>query len=303
MSFAQGSRTGLSYVVETTFGVTPDTPSMVAVPFNTHSLSLKKDAIESAEIRSDRQVAVFRHGNKQINGDIEVEFRADDYDDFLESAFMGEIDSFGILKVGTTPKYLTIEDSALDIVQYRRFTGCAVNTLSMTIKPNEIVKMQMGIIGKDMTTAQLPLDSSITDASGQDPFDSFSGTILEGGVSLANVSSLEFTIENGMAPTFVIGSDVTPQLEFGRAKVSGTMQAYFENLNLLNKFINETPSTLEFSLTDGVSGNTYTFLFPNIKYSGGDLPVQNEQSKMISLPFVALLDSTEETNLKLTIGN
>lgn len=298
MSFGQGSRSGLSFIKEVTFGTTPGTPAMVDLPINTHSIGLTKAAVESAEIRSDRQVNVFRHGNKQVGGNIECEFRALDYDDFLESAFFGTWTTAGVLKNGTTQHSFSIEDRQLDIGQYRLFSGVVVNTMGLSIKPNAMVMLSMGVVGKGMTVSGTSVDASTTAASGNAPFDSFSGTLNEGGSSIAIVTGLDINIENGVAPTFVIGSAVTPQLESGRSKVSGTLTAYFQDATLYNKFVNETESSLSCALTDGT--HTYTIAIPRLKYSGGDLPLQNEQSRTITMPFMGLYNSGTTSTISIT---
>lgn len=300
MAFAQGSRAGLVYVVESSFGTTPGSPSMIDLPLNSHSLNLSKTPIESAEIRSDRQTAIYRHGNKRVQGELAVDFRADAYDDFLESAFFNAFTA-GVLKVGTTPKFMTIEDQQLDISQYRVFTGCMVNTFSLSVKPDAIVTANFGLIGKGMSTPSgSPLDASPTAAGDNDPFDAFSGVITENNSPIASVSSVEFTLNNNAAHAFVIGNADAAQLEYGRAQIEGNITVYYEDATLINKFINETESSLAFSLDDGVSGNTYTFEFPRIKYNGADVPIENEQSRLITMPFVGLYDSASGTNLIIT---
>jgi hypothetical protein len=297
MVFAQGSRSQLTYVVENTFGTTPGSPTMIELPINTHSLGLTKQTVESGEIRSDRQIAVSRHGNKEISGDVVVEFRPDDYDNLLESALFGQWDSSGRLDCGITPQYLSIEDGMLDVSKYRLFTGCAVRQFQMSMAPNAMVTATFSFTGKGMSTSSSSADDTPVAPSGFEPFDSFSGEINEGGSPIATVTSLDFTIDNGLQPTFVIGSPETPQLEYGRAKISGTMQAYFADLSLYNKFVNETESELNVSMTDGETGNTYTFYFPRTKYNGGDVPLANEQSRIMSVPFVALYDTGEDTSM------
>lgn len=300
MSFAQGSRSQLTYITEVTFGTTPGTPQMIKLPINTHSLNLKKSIIESGEIRSDRQVAVSRHGNRSAAGDIVAEFRADDYDALLESALFGAFTT-GVLKLGITPKYFTFEDGALDINQYRPFRGMSVNTLDMTIEPDKIVMCTFGMIGKDQgTISGTSLDSTPTADTGNAPFDSFSGTITENGSPIAIVTSLKFKVENSLAPTFVIGSQSTPQLEYGRGKVSGELTAYYQDAVILNKFGNETVTDITFSLTDGLTGNTYTFDFPKVKINGGDVPLESEQSRIITVPFQALYSSGDGTTMSIT---
>lgn len=297
MAFAQGSRSYLAYIAEVTFGVTPGTPQLTRLPINTHSLGLNKSIIESQEIRPDRQVAVSRHGNKNAVGDIVVEFRATDYDPLLESALFGAFSS-GTLKLGVTPKYFTMEDGMLDVNVYRTFKGLAVSTLRLQVRPDAIVQATFGMVGRDAPAAtSSPLDASLTEPSASVPMDSFSGTITEGGVAIASVTGLDLTIENSLAPTMVIGSALAPQLEYGRGRVSGQLTVYVENITLYNKFVNETTSSLVFSLTDGTA--TYTFTLPKIKVNGADVPLANEQSRIITIPIQALYDGTEQTALKI----
>jgi len=297
MAFSQGSRSGLAFVPEVTFGTTPASPTMVDLPFNSHSLELSKSGVTSSQIRPDRQVEIFRHGQRQVGGSIECEFRADAFDTLLESGCFGTF-STGVLKVGTTFKSFTIEERNLDITQYRRFTGCSVSSFSINCTPNQMVSATFNMVGKDMSLATSPLDASIDAAAAEPPFDSFSATIEEGGSAIATITSLNFTVDNGLNPTFVVGSATTPQLEYGMANITGELTAYFENQTLLNKFINETESSLELTLTDG--SDTYVFLMPKIKYSGASVPVQNPQSRLLTMPFVALLNTSDATNLVIT---
>ena len=96
-----------------------------------------------------------------------------------------------------------------------------------------------------------------------------------------------------------MGSNTTPAIVPGRSNLTGTVSAYFENATLLTKFIAETESSIEFTLGNGTT-KSYTFLIPRIKYSGGDNPASGEGPIVISMPFQALYDSSEATNLKIT---
>lgn len=301
MAFAQGSRSSLAYIAETAFGTTPTTPTFAYLPFNTHSIDLSKDRVEGNEIQSDRMTRVDRHGNKQAGGSVEVDLRKGDFDEFIESAFFSSF-STDVVKIGTTPKYFTIEDAAEDISQYRTFTGMAVSGMSVSIAPNQMVSTTFDMVGKDMTQAATTASTggTPTAASSNQPFDSYSGTISDGGSAVSIVTSIDFSIQNSLAPTFVVGSDAAQSLEYGRAVVEGTMTVYYEDATLINKFLNETESTIEVSVDDPTGANSYTFLFPRVKYNGASVPVQNPQSRLITMPFVGLYDATEATNIKLT---
>ena len=227
-------------------------------------------------------------------------FRGDDFDDFLEAAFFGDFTTAGVLKAGTTVRSFSIEDRALDIAQYRIFTGCMVNTFSLSVAPNAIATATFGIVGKNMAISGTSVDPATTAASGNAPFDSFTGTITEGGSAIAIVTSLDMTLENNLNPTFIIGSALTPQMEYGQCRVTGTMQVYFQDAALINRFINETASSLSFALTDGTTNGTYTFNIPSIKYTGADVPVAGTQSRLISMPFTGTYNAGQATTIKIT---
>jgi len=299
-TFAQGSRSSLSYVVEATFGTTP-VGNFLNLPFSTQSLNITKDRLTGTDIQADRMARVDRHGNRQVAGDIVVDLRDGEYDAFLESAMLNTWVT-NVLKVGTTPKYMSIEDYAADIDQARLFTGCTVSTMGISLAPNQMVTTTFGMVGKNMTIGDT--QKTQTASSGAVPFDAYSGDIAIGNVASSTTSAivtgLDFTLTNSYAPTFVIGDDSAPSLEYGRAEVEGTITVYFEDAALITRFLDEVESELEVSVDDPTGANAYTFLFPRIKINGADVGVDGPTSRMITLPFVALYDTTEGTNLKIT---
>ena len=300
MAFAQGSRSSLSYIVESTFGTTP-AGDFTNLPFSTHSLNLTKDRVAGNDIQADRMPRVDRHGNRQVAGDIAVDLRDADYDAFLESAMLNTW-ATNVLKVGTTPKFFSVEDYAADIDQARLFTGLSVSTMGISLAPNQMVTTTFGMVGKDMTVGAV--EKTQVAASGAAPFDAYSGDISIGNVGgaapVAIVTSLDFTLTNSFAPTFVIGDASAPSLEYGRAEVEGTLTAYFEDASLINRFLNETETEIEVSVDDPTGANSYTFTFPRVKINSADVGVDGPTSRMISMSFVALYDATEGTNLKIT---
>lgn len=307
MAFAQNSRSGLSYIVESTFGTTP-TGNFIALPYNTHSLNLTKDRVQGNEIQPDRMLRVDRHGTRQVGGDIVVDLRDGDFDPFLESAMFGVWDATpvaapDVLKTGVTPKFFSIEDAANDISQFRVFTGMAVSSLAISISPNQMVTATFSMVGKDGTISGT--GKTVDATSTNQPFDAHSGVLQIGNVgnaaTVAIVTSVDFTIDNALNPTFVVGSDSAPQLEFGMATIEGTITAHFEDASLISRFLDETESELIVNVNDPTGNNQYTFTFPRIKINGADVPVDGGTgSRVITLPFVALYDTTEDSNLVIS---
>lgn len=304
---ATGARHSMAYIEEVTRGTTPATPAFSNIRHVGTTLGLSKTTIESGEIRDDRQIAFLRHGNKSVAGDISVEMSYGTFDDFLEAALCGtwvtDTPSVGIdqLQVGTTRRYFTVERkfSNLAVPEWHRYTGAEVNMLSLSIAPDAIVTGTFGFIAKDTSIGTAIIaGATYGAATTTEPFTSFEGSITEGGSPLGIVTSLEMSLENGLNPLFVVGDSTSDDPSIGRSRVTGTVGVYFQSKTLLEKFINETASALIFTLVDP-AGNQYEFTLPNIKYTGGQPDVSGEGEVTISLPFTALYDSTEGSNLTI----
>jgi len=306
-TFAQGSRSSLSYITESTFGVTPS-GNFQNIPFTSHGLNLTKDLVAGTDIQADRMPRHERHGNKQSAGDIVCDLRKGDFDPFLESVMLNTWTDSGTsdyLTVGTTPKYFSIEDYSADIDQSRLFTGQTVSTMGISIAPNQMVTTTFGMVGKGMSLPAATAEKTQDAASTNAPFDAYSGDLqignnVAGLASSAIITQIDFNVTNSFAPTFVVGSDEAPALEVGRAEVTGSFSAYFDNANLINRFLNETESAISVSVNDPTGTNPYTFLFPRVKINSADVGVDGPTSRVISLGFTALFDTTTATNLKIT---
>lgn len=304
---ATGARHGLTLIQEVTYGVTPATPQLDNVRHTSCTLGATKTPIESAELRDDRQIAHFRLGNKSVSGDIGFELSYGTFDEILQ-ALLGGTWNVGVpalgtdqLQVGGIRRSFSAERffANLDTPEYHRFTGLEFNSFSLTVAPDAIVSGSFSCICQDSSidTAVIA-GATYPAATVSQPYDSFSGVITEGGVAIASVTSIDMSLENGLNPLFVVGSDVTEQPSIGKSRVTGTMNVFFQSKALLDKFLNETASALVFTLIDP-DGNAYDFTFPNIRYTGGQPDVSGEGEVSLAMPFTALYDVTEGSNLTI----
>lgn len=306
---ANGSRHSMALVAETVAGTTPATPTFTPIRQTGTTLALTKETIQSQELRADRQIADMRHGNKQVGGDISCELSfGGAFDTMLEAVLCGtwEVDTptagTDELKAGVVRRPFTIERHFADIGQYLRYKGCEFNTWNLTVSPNAIITSNFGLIGRSMDDpAQTAIAGATYDpGTTSSPFDSFSGTIEEGGSAIAIITELSLTLENGLSALFTVGSDTAACLSIARSNLSGSVTAWFESEALYEKFLNETESSLEFTLSDGT--NAYGFSLPRIKYNSGQPDVSGEGEVTISLDIMALFDETEESQIVITKG-
>lgn len=301
MTFANGAQHSLHFIAETTYGTTPSTPGFSPIPHTGTSLAVSKDAVESEKLRGDRQVEDFRHGNKTVGGDITCELEYEAFDDLLEAVCCGTW-AADVLKAGTTRRSFTIQRKFGDLAtpEFHTYKGCEFNTLAVSVSPNAMVTTTFGVIGKDLTLATSAITGSTFAADvGNSPFDSFTGSISEGGSSIATVTSIEFTLENGIEPLFSVGSQTTNRPSIGRSRLTGTLTTYFESKTLYEKFLNETSSSITLTLTD-LDGNSYEFDFSNVKYNSGQPDVSGEGTVTVAMDFIALYDSSDDSQLRIT---
>lgn len=298
LAFASGGFHGLLYIPETVFGVTPTGVDVRRFRHTSCGLVAKKDSLQSAELRDDAQISDFRLGNKQAGGDVGIEFSYGAFDDFLAAAVRGAW-AGNVLKAGVTRRTFTIQRLFRDIGQYETFTGCEVNTFSLTVGTNAMVTGNINFVGKDGGFSDAPLSLSPVSPGALAPFDGFSGSLFEGGREIATVTSIELQINNSLTPLYVIGDRSTAGIDAKRINITGTVSAYFANLDLLRRFLDEEESSLKIVLGNGAD-HSYALEIPRLKYTGGDNPVNDESAVQLSLPFQALLDATAGSNIVMT---
>ncbi|RKG68644.1 hypothetical protein D7V80_11640 [Corallococcus sp. CA054B] len=194
------------------------------------------------------------------------------------------------LKSGTVLKTFSFERAFTDINQYALYRGCAVDSLKLSIKPEEIITGTFALLGKDMQMATASHAATVTPPGTNSPFDAFTGSLREGGQLVANVTSLDLDITNGRSTKGVIGQRSATEIHEGGFGVSGTLSAYFMGQDLLSKFLDESESSLEVVLQDVNGTDFHTLRIPRLKYTGGELDNPKEGPVQVSMPFTALLD-------------
>lgn len=302
---ATGAEHSMSYVEEATYGVTPATPIMKNIRSTGATLGITKNVIENPELRDDRQTEHLRHGTRTGGGDMPIVLSYSSFDDFIEAALCGawtaDTPAIGTdqLKAGKARRSFMVERKFgnLTIPEYHRSSGLEINTFSLSVKPDDNIAGSFATVSKDIAIDTAIISGATYPAATSTiPFDAFSGAVTEGGSAIGIVTTIDMTLENGITPLFAIGSKTTLRPGIGKSKVTGTLGLYFQSSVMLSKFIDETASSLVFTLVDP-DGNQYQFEFPNIKYTGGQPDVSGEGEIIISLPFTALYDSVEQSQI------
>jgi len=194
------------------------------------------------------------------------------------------------IDVGTEMQTFLLERAFQDVAQYQKFNGCACDQFSMNIEPESMINGTFNILG--MSAAAIsgtPLTSSVLSATSNAPYAAFDGQIFEGGAEIAVATSCNFQFQRNRSLNPIIGSKFSPDVFEGTARCTGTLTAYFSTASLLNKFINETESSVWFRFDDPNDPTQFlSIVFPRVKYNGGTMDPPQEGPCTIEMPFRAL---------------
>lgn len=305
MATASNAKTKLGVIKEVVFGTTPASPVFANQKHSTESLSLTINEVLDDSKTDTRQYNYTMQGTRSVQGSIDGPLDHDNYGMLLESALFSNWASDNSLSLGETRVSLSIE-KATDNGAYFLYKGVVVNSFSITSSAADATAtVSFDVLGLSEDTGSSSASGSpYTSIVDTLPFTSCGGVLLENGSPLAQVSSVSVTVDNGITPEYYWGNCNVGDLVTGRAEVTGTLEVFFNDLVLYNKFKNGTATSLEFTLTNGAAGGnkTYTFSMPNIRYTAGDLPSNSGSDSMIlSLTFRALYDTANsESGLSIT---
>ena len=188
-----------------------------------------------------------------------------------------------------------VERQFSDVTQYQLYNGCAVDQWQLNVQPEAIIGGSFNIIGMSAAAIVSSSVSSVaaSAAATNSPFAAFDGAIFEGALAIAVATSVEMTLARNRSLNPVIGSKFSPDVFGGQANITGNLLAYFENATLLNKFVNETESSIWFRFDDPNSSTDFmSIVLPRVKYTGGSMDPPQEGPISMEMPFEALKAST-----------
>lgn len=294
----------IAFVQETTWGVTPTTPSMQLIERVSSSLNMKKDTYQSNRIRSDRKIAHYRHGVRRIEGDLEDEFSIASHDVFLSAVLCNDWAS-DVLKDGVAKKSFTFEQNFADITGDKRqvFTGVRFNTVAIDLPTTGLATIKYGLVGKGMTIGNTALDATPDAPVEGSLLTSVNGSLSIDGVHVALLTSLQINIDNKIEGTTVVGSNEIGVQSYGRCNISGSFEAIVEDLNLVKSFRDEVEMDLVCELSGEVAGTSLTIQLPRIKLGQADINLSGEGIAMVSTNYQALLSAADDAQIIITRVN
>jgi hypothetical protein len=306
MTIASGTNVVVGFELESTYGTAATGNDYEIIPFKSASLSLAKTNHESAVITGNREVQDVIMGAHSVTGEISFDLAHQPaYTTMLQavlgSAADGSSTAFGIGKLRQS--FTIAQDFGADIGtgnDCHVYTGCEFNNFSMSIPADGLIECSVGIIGQTMVAQASAPDANGPDDDGShyvetnDPFHSSNATITSADLN-AILTDLSLSVENGIETTNKVG-DVKPiRGGIGKCRVSGSVTAHFTSANLLQKFIDNTSSSLLISFGSGATG--ISFNMPKIIYTTGAVEVGGEGLVSVAMDFVAVANSASQSTL------
>lgn len=208
-----------------------------------------------------------------------------------------------MIRNGTTMSSFTLERQLADVAQYHTYRGMRVGKFSLDAASKAIMTGAFDFIGKDMVVAGATAGTGAQVAATNNPIMNAVTNvqnIMEGGsTSLLAFKEFKFALDNKLRAQDAIGSLAAKGIGAGRAEVTGSLNAYFENSSLYQKYLDGAVSSLSYRTKDD-AGNAYIVTLPKVKYTSGQVQAGgNDQDIMANMNWTALRDST--TNCMIQI--
>jgi len=162
------------------------------------------------------------------------------------------------------------------------------------LSANAIVTGSFNFTGKESGSDTSSLGTS-EEATNKDVMNAISNVaaIMVDGAPLTDVyiQSLDFTLNNNIRGLQAIGHLGNADIAEGTVELTGTMNTYFTNLTMFNKFINNDDMAISIRLEK--DGDAYIFTFPRVKISSDTIvPPGLNQDVMENMNFQALMHPT-----------
>lgn len=166
MANATGVAMNLAYKAESTWGTVPSASGAQLLRRLSTSLALKKQTYQSGEIRSDYQVADFRHGVRSVEGSISGELSPGTYEDFMAAAvrkvFAAVSAISGLsLTIATSGSFYTITRGSGDFITGGLKIGDVIRITAGSVNANNLNKNAM-IVALTTTVATVYVLNGLT---------------------------------------------------------------------------------------------------------------------------------------------
>jgi hypothetical protein len=204
------------------------------------------------------------------------------------------------LRTGTNKKFFSIQRAFNDIGEYSIHRGMIVSNFTLNAVSASIVESNFSFMGQSTTWAGTSFSTGAEVAA--PAWEALTATanvsqIYEAGVDTAisgiKFKSINLAVNPNVRELQAIGSLYAVAHNLGSFDITATAEAYFDDSDMIQKFLDGTATSLSYKFTDP-SGDMYVVYLPYCKLStGGTNGIALNSDVMQNITFTALLSPTE----------
>lgn len=196
-----------------------------------------------------------------------------------------------------TPQSCTVETGFQDVDQYFSVDGLRCGSIEMEVASGSIVTGQSTFQGRETKRAAVEklagASYTVLEAPATEVVSATAnvGSLSVNGVEQATaIKSIQFSIDGNLRNQQAVGSKFPIGIAAGRLNLTGTIEAYFADGEMYDRFIEHQTVSLAFPIIDQ-DKNTYYFTIPAFKVSSDPIaPGGLDQDVMESMEFTAFRD-------------
>lgn len=205
---------------------------------------------------------------------------------------------------GTTQSSYSIEkvftDNTTDVAKYN---GMMVDSMSLSVTTESMVTGGFTFIGAKATSAGTSSGSSFTDATTKDvmnAIDDVTGVMESDTYVARNITAWSMSLSNNLRPRLQVGTLGAVSIGTGTCSVSGTLQGYYSDATLIDKYLNFTDTAVAIAFED-VDGNSYIVDCPKVIFTSAQRVAGGQNQDIIAdLSWEAVMDDTEGITIRIS---
>lgn len=205
------------------------------------------------------------------------------------------------IKNGVLLKTMVIEKTFSDLTnKFERCLGMAINSISMNVTSDGIITNTFSFIGKSVESETSAMYTPVTAAASNEVMNAIDhvSAVFEANAEY-DITTFTWTLTNNLGARLQVGTLGAISLRKGTIGLTGTVQAYFENETVIDKYLNFTSSSLALNFNDADS-NKYVLEFPRVKYTDGARVAGGQNQDILAdMTFTAYRHPTEDCTIRM----
>lgn len=200
---------------------------------------------------------------------------------------------------GVTKSSFTIQKAFTDLAtpELWNFTGSRISTWNLELATGSILTTAFGVLAKDAEMTETQFAGATVNSANTNTVlnavDNVAAIVFDGdpGGSTYYFNSLSVNLDNALRGQEAVGTLGLIGVEAGRLSLTGSIELYFENSALFDKFRAATAFNLSF-LAQDAAGNSYIVTIPRAKYTSMEIVAGgNDQDIFASAQFEGIINA------------